>query len=319
MSTERRNTSFLSWMCRVLPCILMAAGMACAQNQAARQAPAKAAAKDKAAVKDEATANVLVFCDRTPGSLFWADTWRTVAQKTGDRLTFTTTVEDFTDRLDSGVWSYVMVLARWSSGTPPYASALHRYAEAHPGQRIEMYLWHDHGTQPDANTAVLASTAMVTWQCHQSVIGYASVSGSDPKAGNARAVAGYVFPDFRYQDADRRTQAPTVVGRLSEPPDGDAASLPGVIPADECQSQCVTSYREEINVCNAHHAYHLAACDDLYGPQEGDPGDPQKLAECIRTANEDHTNCTNAAVNRYSICLNKCATSTEDPPDPGGP
>jgi len=286
-------------------CIAIAVTSACLGQQAVRQAPTKPAAKPSP------PANVLVFCDRTPGAFFWADTWQGVADQTGDRLTLTTSVEDLTTQLIAGPWSRVMVLARWAPGEPGYAATIRQYAEAHPKQRIEMFLWHDHGTQPDPNTAVLASTALVTWQFGRSTIGYTCVclSSDNPKAANAKTVPGLVFPNFQ----GLRTEPPMVIGPVSEGPEGRVIIM--AMTADPCADKCKKTYMKALTICNDDLGDDMGACEVLYGPDTENP-DPEKFAACVSDATADHAHCFTAASNRYKRCIELCKTQPAPAPAP---
>jgi len=284
-------------------CIVIAVASACLGQQAVRQEPTKPAAKPSP------PANVLVFCDRTPGALFWADTWQGVADQTGDRLTLTTSVEDFTTQLTAGPWSRVMVLARWAPGEPAYGSALRQYAEAHPKQRMEMFLWHDHGTQPDPKTAVLASTALVTWQVRTTVIGYSLVSSDVPKAAETKIMPGLVLPDFQ----NLRTEPPMVVGLVSEGPEGRVIIM--AMTADPCADRCKKTYMSALTRCTEDNGDDIGTCEVLYGPDAENP-DPEKYNECLTEATKNFSSCRTAAGDRYKRCLELCKIHPAPAPAP---
>lgn len=261
----------------------------------------------KATTKASPPRTVLVFCDRTPGSFFWADTWQRVAERSGEQLTMTTTLEEFFSQLNSKQWSSVKLLAKWSAGEPAFAAPLMAYANANPRQHIMMFLWHDNGVQLAPDTAVSASVAIVTWQNCKSTIGYALVDSAVPKAAEAKTSPGLLLPDFQ----SIHTEAPVVVGPVSEGPSGRIMAV--VI--GPCEVACYNTLVSDQAVCQQNHQADMAQCAALYGPgDEGDPGDPEAYASCMGDANAADTACLTAAAQRHKRCIALCKKLNPAPP-----
>lgn len=284
----------------VMACVVVAAAN-CAAHGKIDPGPAKSAAKSSA------PRTVLVFCDRTPGSFFWADTWQHVAERSGEQLTMTTTLDEFFAKLNSAQWSSVKILAKWAPGEPAFAARLMTYANANPRQHIMMFLCHDHGEQIDPNVAVLPSTVMVTWQARTTVIGYSGFTSDDPKNIETKALSGLALPDL----AGIKSKPPTTIGPVTEEPDGRIVAT--II--TPCESACAQTYWIKVEVCKADNAADAQVCDALYGPPEpGEPGDPEGYAQCMAEANTRYTNCMNAAKERYQNCKALCKKLTPAPP-----
>ncbi len=267
-----------------------------------------ATASSKSTAKSIAPRTVLVFCDRTPGSYFWADTWQRVAERSGEQLTMTTTLDEFFAKLNSGQWSSVKVLAKWAPGEPAFASPLTAYANANPRQHIMMFLWHDNGEQLAPNVAVLPSTVMVTWQARMTVIGFSGFRSDDPKKTETKAIRGLALADLE----GVRAESPMAIGPVSEEPGGRGEAIIIITP---CESACAQTYWGRVEACKADNAADTQDCDALYGPPEpGQPGDPEGHAQCMAEANTRYTNCMNAAKERYKNCKALCKKLNPAPP-----
>lgn len=249
---------------------------------------------------------MLIYCDASPGALPHLAAWQELAPAQGVDVVYAEDAQDFEGWLGAGAWSRVLVLANYTSAAPAYLPALQAYAQQSPATPVEFFLWHNHGTQPAANSVVVATTAHVFWQSGRTTVSYADVANADPAVGQAQTTSGCAWPTF----GGIQTVAPLAV---AEVPVVVPLSNPGLcliilipILADDCQAECLNDYSGEIADCAADRDLQQGQCDGLYGPEEGDPGDPDQYAQCIAQAATDYSNCVSGAVHRYNNCLKLC-------------
>ena len=270
-------------------------------------------------------ADTLIYSDQSPGALPHGLVWQMVAESRHEAVIQVTTAAAFGRLLPAQAWSEVIIVARYAPGEPIYARALRDFAAAHHDRTVLMYLWHDNGTQPTADTVVAASMAIVLWNHGRSTITYSNVSSRVPEMIEPRTVAGYQFPDF--EGIELRN--PRVIARL--PRDtarahqergrsmGWIIAVLGFLATNECQVDCLEGYNNKVNQCNDERDTDQEQCDSLYGPGGEEPGDPEQYQTCVAQVNEAHTACVKAAVQRYNRCLAVCALhlAEGDLGDPG--
>jgi len=256
---------------------------------------------------------VLIYSDQSPGSLPHAEACRMVAESDGQNVTSITDPSEFATQLAAADWSRVHVVARYGSGDPSYATALRDFANTHPDKSIQMFFWHDNGTEPTADTAVAASMAIVLWNRGTTTTGYTNIG--NVLAGKARTTPGHRFPDF----AGIVLTTPRVVAQV--PPAQAAGVSPilliklviMIILEGNCHDECLETYTISFASCNTTRVTNIQQCQELHGI-DGIEFDPNALEECIQTANDNHTNCISSATFTYNNCIALCPPTEEPQP-----
>jgi hypothetical protein len=256
----------------------------------------------------QAAPAVLIYSDQSPGALPHAYVWQQVVESQSGTVKFVTESSEFVTNLDEGPWSEVIVVARYQDGDPAYGEALRTYAQGDPNIPIRIFWWNDKGTNPTSDTAVEATMSVFLWDHGMTTVCYVNAGpATDLEFRRTHCVPGLVFPDFDGIDIE----TPEVIARAPAELIQRYSTHTGALIAfmfllGECLPGCANVYNNRLNLCDSDRESQVDDCHELYGPSEGDPGDPDQLATCIAEANTDHTNCVKAAVHRYNNCVKLC-------------
>ncbi len=262
-----------------------------------------------ALVPDNSTSgDVLMYSDQSPGALPFYVLTKACADHQSEALTLTTTASAFEQKLAGATsWSAVIVAARFTPGDPPFIQALRDYAALHMETPIDFYYWHDNGTSPTADKAVLGTTAAVLWRSGRTTIGYAFAKSAPETA----SVSGLQLPVF--ENVTR--VAPDVIARIADPQGMSTAqmiaALIAVLQTDTCRAQCLLEWRNNRQICTDKFVRQEGQCTALYNTPP-DHVNPEKYTECSNKAAEHRVNCNNSALTTYQNCVKLC--DQDDPP-----
>jgi hypothetical protein len=254
-------------------------------------------------------AEMLIYCDRSPGALADAVLWKSLAESEGPGATWVTEPGEFEAQLAAQAWERVVISARYAGGEPSYAPALRAFATVHPESMVHLFLWRDSGTQPTPDTAVMGTTSNFLWYRGMTIKSYRG-AGLDtaPEARRTESIHGEVFPDFQGVEVEN----PDVLFRLpaaqaqglsqEELIDGVQLALEG---DDACLARCRLTWQNAIAQCDADFQADVAGCAAAYGP--GAPlEDPVEYAKCVAPFAQAYADCLSVEGNRYNLCVVLC-------------
>ncbi|MCK4342234.1 MAG: hypothetical protein KAY37_10990 [Phycisphaerae bacterium] len=242
---------------------------------------------------------ILIYSDMSPGAYLHASTWKMVGESTGEGAVLTTDPAEFTTRLAGGRFDPIIVAARYTDGEPAYAAALRNYLAAHPRADVYLFIWHDNGTEPPADSIMSATMSMFVWFHEMTTVFYAnavygpSTTSDDRKPHTVHG--SYLWPDF----ASIGTKDPEI---LTQQTKLHAATQAG----DDCYEKCYLKYLNRILDCFEQNDEDEDECLILYGPSEQSPGHPKKFVKCLSDAKDDFVNCVERAERKLNYCLELC-------------
>lgn len=270
---------------------------------------------------------VLFYCDLSPGSVSYADTWHSVLTDQGRTVEYTTTPADFAGKLTGSPWEFVFVFSKHAEQEPEYAASLRNYILADNKRMAFLFIWHDNGESPAANREVMATTGMATWWAGgRSTIRYIQGTSADPEALKPKVYPGLLLPDFAgigttallplrsFEVVMTGAQRTGFTFQQQQPPGGGG---------DLDEAGCMSQFNNKVDTCFAELNQTFAWCGEVYDPVSGADPDIDKWVDCLNRAVTDFMNCINAARNRLKLCVQlvraRRPDATSQPaPDPGG-
>lgn len=255
-----------------------------------------------------ARAAVLMYADQSPGTHAFYVLTKAVADAKSESLTLVTTASAFQQELAGlAAWSNIVVAARYSETAPAYAQALRDYAGQHEDIPIEFHFWHDNGTSPSSDTAVLGTTASVLWRFGETTIGYALAT----VAPDTTSVSGLQFADFE----NVTKSDPTTIAQI---PNSEGMTVAQMIAAviiilqeNVCRAQCLNNWKEDRNDCTDTYNRQEGYCTTLYNTPPN--VNPEQYTKCSNEAAQHRINCNSSALTTYNTCMAVCALN--DPPE----
>lgn len=254
------------------------------------------------AVADDPTSigQVLLYTDNSPGALLLANGHMTAARRLGYDVYVRTSTQEFVDMLPTYHWNYVIVAAQYATDTPPYADSLRTYVDG--GGHAHIVRWRDDPSSPaPRDSAVLAPTAIQVWLNGATTTGYAEC----PDEKSATSSSGYSFSGFD----GIRLGAISVLsnGTVCAISAGVYAAQPGPNPPPPTSQSCLATFFGDIQAAVTKYDEDKQACLLAYAPDPNasppKPGNPEKLADCLKGASTDFINAITAAYRRYKVCL----------------
>lgn len=245
-------------------------------------------------------ADVLIYSDHTPGSLAFYAVERLHAVNEGHTVTTVTGVSAFEDELDTGTWEYVVAVAHYASGDPAYADELRDYSEADDENWVDLLIWHDNGTTPGNDTAVMGTTAIASWSRGRTTVSYVNTTGA---SGSATTSSGLNFPDF----SGISTFNPTLLVQ-ADPDDIQGFSWGAIIAFvlalldDPCD--CLHDWSDDIGDCDDTHETQTGHCNSQFPVPPSENMDD--LNDCLDTADKHRSNCRRSAATTYKGCIAEC-------------
>lgn len=245
---------------------------------------------------------VLIYSDHTPGSLAYYEVERRVAVSQGHAVTTVTEVPAFELQLATGGWEYVVVVARYASGEPAYADELRDYAN--DGNPVDLLIWHDNGTNPGNDTAVMGTTTIASWSRGRTTVAYAKTTGV---LGSATTSSGLNFPDF----SGIPTVNPAILVQAS-PEEIQGLSSNAIIAivlallTSDCLEGCLNTWNNDNTRCEEIHETQSEHCESQHPVPP--PENMDDLNECLDTANDHNANCRSSASFSYRICVGGCGS-----------
>ncbi|MCK4341555.1 MAG: hypothetical protein KAY37_07530 [Phycisphaerae bacterium] len=291
--------------------LLVAVALACGACQAEgpRARPEKRGG-DQPAKKPP----ILIYSDMSPGSYLHALGWKMVGEGSDRGAVLTTDPAEFTTRLAGGRHEHIVVAERYTGSEPAYAAVLRNYLAAHPRAYADLYIWHDNGTQPPADSIVRATTAFYLWSdslcgglttvCYSNAVYDPSATSDGHKPYTVRGR--YLWPDF----ATIGIKDPEIITQ-------QAKMCVSTQVDDDCYARCLKRYRDKLQNCESELNEMRDYCYALHGPGEQGMGDPDALAECISFANDSNKMCMKTAAFLLNNCIELCDRAEQGVQSPG--
>ena len=243
----------------------------------------------------------LIYCDKSPGTIVHAYAWQGLVSGQSQQHVLTTTIEALTKRLNQGPWKRVIVIAHHQQGEPPYAPVVRAYCNAHPDKSVQLFIWHDNDQALPANKAVIGTTASLIWNRGVTTTGYAITgTGTVMDAAQAVTTPGLTLPNF----SGIQTVFQREIAEFSVESQNGVETL--LFPINPRKTGCLGVYIAKLNSCETDFSTETERCMELHGPQDGDPGNPNDSATCLTGASNRYSNCINAAVEAYNLCIKWC-------------
>lgn len=243
---------------------------------------------------------VLIYSDHTPGSLAYYEVERRLAVSTGHTVTTVTDVPAFEQQLVAGGWDYVVAVAQYASGEPAYADELRDYSEADDDNWVDLLIWHDNGTTPGIDTAVMGTTAIASWSRGRTTVAYANTTGAK---GSATTSSGLNFPDFSgiptFNPSVLVQASPEEIQALSS--SVNIAPVLALLTDDTCLEKCSDAWNDDISRCKKIHETQTGNCETLNPVPPVENGQAQNA--CKDQADKYQSNCRRSAATSLKNCI----------------
>ena len=245
--------------------------------------------------------NVLIYSDRSPGSIALCELERQSAVAADHTVTVADAPNQFVSQPQNGTWAYVVAVHRHASSEPGWAAPLRKWVGA--GGRATLWTWHDDGANVPDRVAVVGTTALTTWTGSRTIQGYALTRSSV----ETRVLAGLKLPTF--EGVER--QAPTTIAEISAQ-QAATMTIGQIIEAlivittqSDCKSLCWLAWKVKYKACKDEFDARVEMCDALY---RANSELVEQYTNCIDTAMTDRKNGNAAALNTYKLRVQLCPT-----------
>ncbi|MGE3181600.1 MAG: hypothetical protein AB7N71_08215 [Phycisphaerae bacterium] len=245
----------------------------------------------------QSLAATLIYSDQTIGTVQFERLWT----RTSQPALVVHSVEKFVEQLNFGLWDRVVVVGEYKGTVPAFYDDLVSFAKAYPEVRIQINYWYAGPEfEPRAGaTSIYATTSLYLWSQGYTHACYNNGVWLDKSRPNVFVESDQHFPDFK----EVTIKKPRYTGKYGNtqtnvpPQNDDVAGNHRVDPCNpsNCES-CMTCFDFDVNQCDDNKDADTQTCNTVY------ENDPVKRAQCIVNVNNHHSDCVDAASDRFELC-----------------